>query len=689
MLELDEFHHQMLQDIRREADANGHYVEDAFFDHFCSELVDAGDLGSFDRASYIAAKGLRVDGYEADPQDNDGLLTLITLDFNQAATLSTLTATTMSSIFKRTFNFLRESQDPHFRDQLDESTPAFGLADLVAKRWPMVTKVQLLLLSNRMLSSRVDGRKAGEFDGKPVSYSVWDLTRLHRFVMSGQGREEIAIDLENDFGGALPALPTHLGDTGFEAYLAVIPGRQLSDIYDQWGARLLEQNVRVFLQARGKINKGIRNTLENDPGMFFAYNNGITATAEEVTTVKSSEGLRITKIANLQIVNGGQTTASIHAASRKKDVDLSNVFVQMKLSIVERSRAVDVVPKISEYANSQNRVNAADFFANHPFHIRMEGFSRRILAPSHEGGFRESKWFYERARGQYQDAKSRLSASQLKAFDLEFPRHQVFSKMDLAKYLNLWLGQPDLVSKGAQKNFVQFAQTIGVSWTKNEDDFNETYFRDAIAKALVFQEVEKLVTLQPWYGGSYRANVVAYAIAKLAYDVERFGGAVDLSRVWKNQAVDDRLKEALVLSATEVHAIIVSPPSGTGNVTEWAKQQACWARVQSIRIQWSEDWFASLISKDEKRVTRIEAAKDQKMLNGIQAQTAVVNAGADFWQGVKIWGNERQLLNELEEGVLGAASGHLTIPSEKQSLIIIKTLRKLQSEGYQLGRDIS
>ncbi|MEZ5284682.1 MAG: AIPR family protein [Vicinamibacterales bacterium] len=316
---------------------------------------------------------------------------------------------------------------------------------------------------------------------------MWDIGRLHRFAGSG-GREEIVVDLEADFGGGLPVLPAHLSDAGYQAFLAVVPGSQLAAVYERWGARLLEQNVRVFLQARGSVNKGIRNTIENDPEMFFAYNNGITATAEGVETSRDSGGLVVRSVRNLQIVNGGQTTASIHAASRKKDVDLSKVFVQMKLSIIEPSRALDVVPRISEFANSQNRVNAADFFANHPFHVRFEEFSRRVFAPSPDGSFRESKWFYERARGQYQDARTLLNAAQRKKFDLEYPKMQLVEKTDLAKFLNSWRGHPDIVSKGSQKNFAEFARHIGAEWSKDSDAFNEHFYRQSIARRSSFTE---------------------------------------------------------------------------------------------------------------------------------------------------------------------------------------------------------
>lgn len=687
--EVQEFHDVVFQDVLAAADAEGRYSEDAFFDWYCEKLVDAGELDTADRAPYSSPRGLRVDGYGGDPKVADGVLTLIVADFNQDEEVATLTATDMNAIFKRTLNFLSRAREWTFRASLDEAAPAFGLADLIAQRWPEIEKVRIILISNRVLSGRVDGRKAGELDGVPVVFSVWDLGRLFRVVSSGKGREEIVIDLE-EYGESLPVLPAHLDDASYEAYLVVMPGDQLAAIYDRWGARLLEQNVRVFLQARGTVNRGIRATIENSPEMFFAFNNGITATAVAVETRGSGSNLRLKKLHNLQIVNGGQTTASIHAASRKKGVDLSRVFVQMKLSVIEPAQAEEIVPKISEFANSQNRINAADFFSNHPFHVRMQEFSRRLFAPAPDGSFRESKWFYERARGQYQDERGRLSGVQAKRrFELEYPRKQVFTKTDLAKYLNVWRGKPDVVSRGAQKNFAEFAQYIGKEWEREPDKFNEAFFRTAIAKAIIFREVERLVTKQPWYEGGYRANIVAYAIAKLSHDLEQMGRSVDYERIWRKQGISKNLQDALTLSAGEVQRIIVDPSSGSGNITEWAKQPACWTRVSALRIEWPQAWLDELLSAEERRTAERDGIKNQRILNGIEAQTIVVNAGAETWRSVREWGSSRQLLSAKEEGILAVAAAipH-RIPSEKQSMSVITTLQRLHQEGCQVGRDL-
>lgn len=688
-IDLGEFHREFFQEVVASADAEGRYVEDAFFELFCSYLMDAGEFDTADRVPYAPVAGVRrVDGYGGDPAQAAGVLSLIIADFQHEPEVGRLNQTELDRIFARVSKFLSSALDAKFRNSLEETDPAFGLADLIAARWPVTTKVRLFLISNRELRTKIDGIEAGELDGKPITYSVWDIQRLYRFAASGMGREEIEIDL-NDFGGPIPLLPAHLADAGYQAYLAVVPGAQLASIYDRWGARLLEQNVRVFLQARGSVNKGIRNTIDNDAEMFFAYNNGITATAEGVTTTIANGSLMLAGLHNLQIVNGGQTTASIHAASRRQ-ADLSRVFVQMKLSIVPSERAIDVVPKISEYANSQNRVNAADFFANHPFHVRVEEFSRRIFAPSPDGTFRESKWYYERARGQYQDARGLLSVAQRKKFDLEYPKSQLISKTDLAKYLNLWREAPDTVSKGAQKNFAAFAGAIGREWTKQADDFNEEFYRQSIAKGIVFKATEALVTEQPWYQGGYRANVVAYAIAKLAHDVEARGMAVDFDRIWKSQAITEPMRQALIISSEQVHSVLTSPPSGISNVTEWAKQQACWARVKALEIDWPDEWLNELIGKDEQKAIRKSAVKDQKMLNGIEAQSAVVNAGGQFWDQIADWGRTKKLLTPTDAGILAvAASVPGRIPTERQSMRAVEILRKLRSEGCVLGEHIS
>ena len=682
-MDVEEFAREFIQDVLAESDADGQFVEDVFFQKSCEQLMEAGELDSADRVPYRSpARGIRVDGYGGDPAEAAGTLNLIILDFHLASEIGRLTGTEMDAVFRRLANYLRQALDERWRDALEETSPAFGLADLIAQRWRSITRIRFLLVSNRELSERVDGRPAADIEGRQVTYSVWDIRRLHAQATVGYGREDIEIDLVEDFGGALPILPAQLSEADHESYLAVIPGHVLAEIYDRWGARLLEQNVRVFLQARGKVNRGIRITLENEPSMFFAYNNGITATAEQIDIANEGGQLLLRGLRNFQIVNGGQTTASIHVAKLRK-LDLTRTYVQMKLSVVTPERATELVPRISEYANSQNRVSAADFFANHPFHVRIEGFSRRIHAPSPDGTFRQSKWFYERARGQYADARANLSQAQRRKFDLENPRSQLFAKTDLAKFLSVWEGRPQEVSLGAQKNFAAFARRIGQAWRKSPDDFNEPWYRVAVAKAIVFKSAERIVSAQTWYQGGYRANIVAYTIAKIAHDVTDQERAVDFDSIWRRQSQGSALDEAVAVAAEQVHEVLVHPPVGISNVTEWAKKQACWERVRNLAIDWPDAFVEGLISAQEQRDTARTARRDQRELNGIEAQIAVVNAGGQFWSDALAWGRVRRLLTPTETGILGVAARVPTrTPTDKQSSKAIEILGKLHAEGY-------
>ena len=495
------------------AEANSAFQLAEFMDVIASELIETGFIEGFEFCHYRAHRGMRVDGYWF---NDEGALDLFIADFESRTELSSLTQTDVTAYLKRLTNFFESSRNKALYTQLEETSPEYGLAREISDR-KNVQRVNLFLVSERVLSDRLQSIDDAESqDGIKFTYNVWDISRLHRQRSSRGHKEALDLDLLKTFGKGLACLPAHLCSDAYPSYLAVMPGPILSALYGSYGSRLLEQNVRSFLQARGKVNKGIRATILKEPDMFFSYNNGITATAQEIETRQTDQGLEIVRIKDLQIVNGGQTTASLFHTERKDKASLEAVFVQMKLSVIDTEDSETIVPRISEYANTQNRVNAADFFSNHPFHIRIEELSRRLWAPAQRGAQRETKWFYERARGQYADAQSKLTPSEQRRFRAEYPKSQMLTKTDLAKFENVWDDHPKWVNLGAQKNFARYASRIGKEWVKSQDSFNEFYFRRAMARALIFRKTEKLVSEQSWYRGGYRANIVAYALAALA-----------------------------------------------------------------------------------------------------------------------------------------------------------------------------
>ncbi len=688
---LTDFRVEFFQDVLRDADTDGEFAADAFFEIYTSTLEDAGELASSHRVFY-SRRGVHVDGYGGDPIDSaDGILHILISDFDDSLEdgIPTLTQTDLDAMFKRAAAFVEKAIEPAFRDSLEESSPAFGLADTIATRWTGVERVKFTVMSNRQLSRRIDSLAGGEVSGTPAIHNVWDIERLHQFAESGRGYEQVTIDLETDFGGAVPLLPAHVDGTGYEAYLAVIPGTQLAAIYDRWGARLLEQNVRVFLQARGKVNQGIRSTIINEPEMFFAFNNGLTATAESINTRRSDDGLLLTSIDGLQIVNGGQTTASLHAARRAGE-PLARIFVQMKLSIVDPALAEEIVPRISEYANTQNKVNAADLSSNHPFHVRMQEFSRQTFAPPAEGEVRQSKWFYERSRGQYLDEKGKLDARDQREFVQHFPKSQCFTKTDLAKFATVWDCRPDRVSTGAQKNFVAFSAEIAEAWDKKSDAFNGDYYRRLIAMAIAFRSLETLIPRQDWYESGYRANIVAYAISKLAYDVREMGMAVDFDAIWDRQSLPPVVEASLLQSAKAVHGVLTDPPSTTRNISEWAKKVACWERIMPLTITWPAVFLETLIPEEEQRASARQAAKGQRVDDAIGIQVKVIEAGASTWLEIISWASSKQMLNKNEVGILRSCTlPNGKLPTERQCDAALKILGRLHKAGCPIARDLT
>jgi hypothetical protein len=687
--ELDEYHQSLMADIRREADSSGIFPVEAFFDRMTERLTEAGELEVADRAYYQSGEGgqkLRIDGYAGDPRDSEGVLGLIICDFADSEGVQTFGKGDVPPILNPLIRFLKKAKAEDFRDALNEANPAFQVSDLIIATWSQVTKVKLILISNRQYIGRDDTVKLAEIGDVPITWSVWDLARFERFDRSGQAREDMVIDFAKDFGAPLPALKASQTGAALESYLLIVPGEQLAAIYDRWGARLLEANVRSFLQARAKTNKGIQKTIKEEPELFFPYNNGLSATADEVSCVRTADGLAIASISNLQIVNGAQTTGSIHSSLKTAKDQLAQVFVQMKLTVVSPAKSEEIVPKISEYANTQNKVNAADFFANHPFHIRIEQFSRNVIFTARDGERHDSKWFYERSRGQFINARPKVKGKAQASFDIEFPKSQLFSKTDLAKLEFSAAGQPHIVSRGAQKNFAEFAKDIGEAWAKSDTKYDELWYRRLISKAIVFRWLETEVPKQPWYEGGYRANIVTYSMAKLFHDANGEKQVLDLDAIWRRQSVPEALQRALLLAAAEAHDVVTHPPAGVRNMSEWAKQQACWNGMKGRTLNYDEDFETCLTLVETARTAKRDEKAKKAMTEGINTQSEVVTLGADFWKDLLAWGRECKLLTPKDQQILDVcASMPRRLPSDLQSRHALDALARMRDQGFGEG----
>jgi len=679
VLSINEYYTEFNQDIFARSGAENDFNEAVFTERMCEFLVENAIIEDFTYVGYKkSSKGIRIDAWEFNADTE--VLNLFVSDFRISSDLEVLSQTDINLNFKRLEKFINESTKTTFYQGIEESIPVYGLVEKIYNKSATISRVQLFLLTNAELSSRVGEIHQREVSKYVCNYDIWDISRLYRIESSGKAREDIEIDFTEISPEGLPCLPAFTGSDSYESYLMVMPGNFIAELYDKYGERLLEQNVRTFLQFRGKVNKGLRNTLQNQPEMFFAYNNGLTATAEAVNF--SSTLNKLISVKNLQIVNGGQTTASIFIAKKKNKADLSNVFVQLKLSVISPEDVEDIVPKISEYANTQNKVSAADFFSNHPFHLRIEEISRRMWAPSPEGALRETHWFYERARGQYANAQAKLTPAQTKEFLSKNPRNQMFTKTDLSKFINSFDMKPHIVSLGAQKNFASFASDIGKKWESKDSYFNELYFKHSIAKAILFRFLDKKIMQQNWYGG-YKANIVTYSLAKFSYMVEKAGFQFDYDKLWKEQKPSPIISRQLLLIAEKINDIIQDTPEGVTNVTEWCKSKTCWSNVEKFELYLDPEILPELINEDEKEELEKNAVKVQHMVDGIYNQSHVVEKGKHYWVQIREWDRNHKILSPKERGILEVACMlPQKLPSEKQSNVLVLIEEKVLKEGF-------
>jgi hypothetical protein len=680
---IDDFFQDYRQDLLAQAGADSNFLRSTFVERMCGLVEAEGVIPDFAQTDYkLSAKGLAVDAWSFDPPL--GRLTLFVTDFRDGEVLETLTQTEVAEAFKRLERLVQTCHKEKFVKELDESMPVTELAWFIFERHEQIKQLALVLLSNAKLSSRVTKLPQSVLQGLKTTREVWDFERIYRIETSGREREDIEVDFRAFEKKGIPCLPAHPNDDGMRSYLLVLPGTIVARLYEEHGERLLEQNVRTFLQFRGNINKGMRNTLVNEPQMFFSYNNGLSATAEEVTTTAGDTMMLSAR--NLQIVNGGQTTASIFTSQTRDGggADLSQVYVQVKLTVVASAQVDEVVPRISEYSNTQNKVSAADFFSNHPFHRKIEEFSRRIWAPASANHVQQTHWFYERARGQFMNRQAGLTPAEKKKFLIQNPKSQMLTKTDLAKYIRTFEGLPHEVSKGAQKNFSGFAGELGKQWDSNDGrDFTELWFRQLVAKAIMFRELDSAVLRSSWYGG-YKANIVTYTLAKFADMVRQKRRHIDFRRIWEEQATPDAIAVQLIEIAEQVNEVLISPPKGaTSNVTEWAKDPACWQAVQALKMTLDDSVSKYLIDRELNQEVEKEAGRNDEIQDGIKLQTSVLEKGAAYWCTLRDWNDSNRKLTSLETNILDlACSMPRKIPSEKQSRILVAAEKRAVLEGF-------
>ncbi len=688
-MDSQQFYEELMNNVHARAALDSDFTESSFLNEVTERLVEAEEVSNLTPVHFTGSgtrnRRLAVSAYDMDESDDS--IALAVLHFEDRTRVTTLPEAEVKRRFTALQYYIEESLNGSFQVGRDESHEEYQLADELRRRGRSVTRYRLYLLTNKVLSTRAKGFPSRMVDGIPIEFHVWDIERFRRVYESALGREELTIDLTEWAPTGIPVLKSAAADGATTTYLCVLPARLISDLYGRYGGRLLQGNVRSYLSNRGKVNRGIRETVMSKPELFLAYNNGITATATAVEVIGSS----IIKVADLQIVNGGQTTASLFYTQRdnKQAVQFDEAYIQAKLVVVSPELAQELVPDISRFANSQNRVNEADFFSNSPFHIRLEELSRRILTPPRPGVAYQSKWFYERTRGQYVNEKAKLASSEEKKFSATFPRNQVITKTDAAKYAVSWARKPHLVSAGAQKNFVAFANEVAKKWESSDESFNESYFKDLVAQAILYNSLRVAISKQYWYQSGYLANIVAYTIAKIADVVAKADrGKFDFDAVWQRQDISEATRHFALEIAERVLKILDSGDRPVANVTEWAKREKCWEVVQAMSVALPGDFIDELVSGDQVRSTKKAARVQQRVDYGIQVQAAVLAVPRDEWLAIQQFAQQHKLLSPAEAGILELVTRPSPgIPSERQAGRLMELRQRVSASGYDYEKE--
>lgn len=624
----------------------------------------------------------KINGFAIGEDGDNEAIDLFVSVYNGYSEVTRVSPDDLRRAGEQAVRFLTAALD-NLHTKLDPAHAQFQMARRIHDAGPGLRRGRLFILTDGQTSlSRQKPTTVPIKDSKlQLRVEFWDIERLARVAGSGNPQSDIEIDVVELNGAPLPCITAPVDDQEYRAFVAILPGEFLFKMYDEHGAALLQRNVRSFLQAKGKVNRGMRESIKQQPGRFLAYNNGISLTAEGVETTITDAGLAITRIKGLQIVNGGQTTASIHRAGKIDKFDLSRVFVQAKLTVLNPELIDVLAPRIAEYANTQNPVQMADFSANDPFHVEFERLSTNVWTPDGQ-----ARWFYERTRGQYFVELSRLGkgTAREKRFKEITPKHRKFGKLDVAKVISAWDQLPFQVSLGGQKNFVLFTQRMRETKPKTWKP-DERFYKETIAKLIIFTAANRLVANTKFK--EFKSQFAAYIVASLSFLT---GGAFDLLLVWQHQRISLQLEDLISRWVEVIGAQLLAQATDQGrSASEWCKRQECWKGVQRMSLPWPDD-----VPPEFQKVERIgggwgSAPTEQRVAldpDELDARQRIRQLDSSDWIRVIDWGTRSGILDIRQreaaaEIAANAAAGWQNELSTRKALLGREILNLAMDNG--------
>ena len=672
-MDIKEFAQEFIDNVKMSVEMTGSDYDQELATSILEYMEDNGEVNAPEICSFQKTR-TRITAYDYNDEAES-------LDLFYLVKADTLLGKVNTSKVQQGLNYLmafyREAMNGQLFKNLniEPSDEIVEVAKLVQSTKGQINQLRVYVITDGLTDPSAVPAAAESEDGEYViEYNVWDMQRVYQQHNIRAGKEKVEIDFPTTYNTELQCLKMSEQNLFVDAYLAIIPGITLAKIYKQYQQVLLEKNVRTFLQFKGKVNKQIRKTLREQPDMFFSFNNGISTTATEIETKEIDGMLYITRLYDWQIVNGGQTTASIAASLTDKEVDLSKVFVPMKISVIRDAEHDDeLIKQISVSANSQTAIKNSDFSANDPYLVDLERFSRTEWVPN--GNNKPfCKWYFERTRGQYLDQLAQLTGFNEKSFKIEYPKKQKVTKTDIAKFEAVWKQRPYDVCRGAEKNYQLFVEDI----KREKPTISAVYFKNVIAKGILFNTIDGIVKSKNL--GGYKANMNAYLMASISF---LSGGNLDLTYIWENQSVQKEVKEKVEQLIPIVWEHLTGGASGgnqSSNVGEWSKKPDCWSK---LKLKLGE------IDKFDDDLMQPDTNDDGSYLNATQ-QSRIQEAEAiepNYWFELASWAKSRNLLTPIERkeafnfGTMKSRNRRIT--SLKQALIALKIVENAKELGFK------
>jgi hypothetical protein len=636
----------LAEEVTSRANSSNMMREAAFTDHFSDYLMEFGEVDQIETTAWQDKNiGVKIDGSSFD--DDHETVTLVTSIWKEEGNNNKedfsnirITNSEINSAVKRVKKFFTLCMDGKLPgDRIDVGNPAYDIAKTIWELRKELTTVRIIVITNGITKPR-EG-ETDEIHGKNVQITIWDGPRLLSHLQN-TARKGISIDF-NEYGGPIKCVQQESSTGKYDTYLAFVSGSVLADLYSVHKTRLLEKNVRVFLSQRVNVNKGIRDTILNEPDMFCAYNNGITVYAESIDCIEKGNGIvDLSNVNDFQIVNGGQTTASLYHTRKKNKCELDKIQVQMKLMVIHdgeinggKERLSDIlVPKIGKFSNTQNRIQMSDLSANDKPHPEIFAISKNSVAPDPTGGTKTSYWFYEKSRGAWNETRNLESNTQAqrKSWDAKYPRNQRFDKGLFSKVWFAHLGKPNIVSLGPQKCFARFHTTFLAERVKEQTDWPK-FFRKTVGLLLIWKAVEKEVGAKTRTGEfqRFRQNITAYTIALFSHKTNQ---KIGLEQLWQKQKVPEDIMNYLMELSYCVHEHITKLPDNMSIVTEYCKKEDCWKALLEKAVPLPPASLKRYINTSEKKMS---VGRDIDEEN-IQFCTQI---GSDAWWSLASYLKER------------------------------------------------